>query len=263
MLAPRHPITRRVALFSLVPALSPALVQAQSWAVAPGPVLRVAIITSNPVLVTPHPHGPPGGVAVGLAEALGTMLGKPLQLIPYATPAAFEASLGSGAWDVGFAVRDPAGAARLALSDVFMVVDQVYLARPGSSLAAAGDVDRPGVRVGVAQGSAADAFLTTTLRQAAIIRLPGGTGPARDALAQGRVDVFGDDAPLASQVAALLPGARMLEGRFTLVEMALALPPGQAEGLPVLNDFLRVSKQRGRVERLIAASGLQGVRQTP
>ena len=254
-----HPATRRAALFSLIPAVG----LAQAWAIAPGGILRVAVITSNPVLVTPRPHGPPGGVSVGLADALATMLGKPLQIVPYASPAAYNASLGSGAWDVGIAARDPARAAQLVFSDVFMEVDNVYVARPGSPLTSASEVDRPGLRVGVAQGSAPDGILTGMLRQAEIIRLPGGIGPARDALAQGRVDVFGDNAHLASQIAAALPGAHLLEGRFNLVQMSLALPLAQAEGLPVLNDFIRIAKQRGRITRLIAEAGLQGVRQAP
>src|SRR3954453_7653139 len=114
---------------------------------APNGELRAALIASNPVLVTRGIDGQLGGVSVELARAL-------------ANPARYNESLGKDEWEIGLAARDPSRAEYLAFSDVFMEVDNGYVGRPGIPLKSAEEVDRPGIKVAVAQGSAPDGFLT-------------------------------------------------------------------------------------------------------
>ena len=166
----------------------PLTARAQSDAarkLAPKGELRAALIASNPVLVTRGSDGQLGGVSVDLARALAAKLGVPVRLIPYENPARYNESLGKGDWDVGFAARDPSRGEYLSFSEVFMEVDNGYVARPGLSLKAADEVDREGIKVAVAQGSAPDSFLTRTLKKAEIVRVPGGLAPARHALVVG------------------------------------------------------------------------------
>src|SRR3954447_8061099 len=121
---------------------------------APKGELRAALIASNPVLVTREADGQLGGVSVELARALAAKLNVPVRLIPYENPARYNESLGKDEWDIGLAARDPSRAEYLAFSDVFMEVDNGYVARPGLTLKRADEVDRPGTKVAVAQGSA-------------------------------------------------------------------------------------------------------------
>lgn len=231
--------------------------------VTAGSELRAAVIVSNPVLVTRGADGSLGGVSVELARAFATKLGVPLRVTPYDNPARYNESLGKGEWDIGLAARDPARGEHLAFSDVFMEVDNGYVARPGSQLRSADEVDRPGVRVAVAQGSAPDGFLTRTLKHAEIVRVPGGLGPARDALSSGRADVYGENAHLASRIAAELPGATVLEGRFNVVQMSIAVPKANASALPAVNEFVAEAKRGGIIAEAIARAGLRGVRPGP
>lgn len=99
---------------------------------APKGELRAALIASNPVLVTRGSDGQLGGVSVELARALAAKLGVPVRLMPYENPARYNESLGKDEWDVGLAARDPSRAEHLAFSEVFMEVDNGYVARPGS-----------------------------------------------------------------------------------------------------------------------------------
>src|SRR5262245_14269337 len=69
--------------------------------------LRVALIASNPVLVTRSPDGTLGGVSVAIARALAARLGVPLELKPYDNPARYNESLATDDWDIGLAARDP------------------------------------------------------------------------------------------------------------------------------------------------------------
>src|SRR5216110_1814477 len=100
---------------------------------APKGELRAALIASNPVLVTRGTDGQLGGVSVELARALAAKLGVSLRLMAYENPARYNESLGKGEWDIGLAARDPARGEHLAFSDVFMEVDNGYVARPGSA----------------------------------------------------------------------------------------------------------------------------------
>jgi polar amino acid transport system substrate-binding protein len=230
---------------------------------APKGELRAALIASNPVLVTRTADGRLGGVSVELARALATKLGIPVRLIPYENPARYNESLGQEEWDIGLAARDPSRAEYLAFSDVFMEVDNGYVGRPGQLLKAADDVDRQGVRVAVAQGSAPDGFLTRTIKNAEIVRVSGGRASAREVLASGRADVYGENVHLAHQIAADLPGAIVLDGRFNVVLMSIAVPKNNAAALPIVNDFLAGAKREGLMAQAIAGAGLRGVRPAP
>src|SRR5215208_4221218 len=157
---------------------------------APKAELRAGLIVSNPVLVTRGADGQLGGVSVELARALAAKLGVPVRLVPYENPARYNESLTKDEWDVGLAARDPSRAEHLAFSEVFMEVDNGYVGRPGLALKAANEVDRAGIKVAVGQGSAPDGFLTRTLKNAEIVRVPGGLAPAREVLSASRADVF-------------------------------------------------------------------------
>lgn len=230
---------------------------------APNGELRAALIASNPVLVTRGIDGQLGGVSVELARALAVRLGVPVRLMPYDNPARYNESLGKDEWEIGLAARDPSRAEYLAFSDVFMEVDNGYVARPGLSLKTADEVDRVGIKVAVAQGSAPDGYLTRTLKNAEIIRVPGGLAPAREVLAANRAEVYGENVHLAHRIAAELPGAKVLDGRFNLVQMSIAVPKRNAAALSVVNEFVRDAKRDGLVAQAIARAGLRGVRPAP
>ena len=145
---------------------------------APAGELRAALIASNPVLVTRGGDGQLGGVSVEMARAFAVKLGVPVRLMPYENPARYNESLGKDAWDIGLAARDPSRGEYPAFSDVFMEVDNGYVARAGLSIKAADEVDRKDMKIAVAQGSAPVGFVTRTIKNAEIVRVPGGLGPA-------------------------------------------------------------------------------------
>ena len=230
---------------------------------APTGELRAALIASNPVLVTRGGDGQLGGVSVELARAFAAKLSVPVRLMPYENPARYNESLGKDAWDIGIAARDPSRGEHLAFSDVFMEVDNGYVARPGLSIKNADEVDRKGIKIAVAQGSAPDGFLTRTIKNAEIIRVPGGLGPAREVLSTGQADVYGENVHLAHRIAAELPRATVLEGRFNLVQMSIAVPTQNASELAVVNEFVADARRNGLIAQLIEGASLRGVRPAP
>src|SRR5437588_1420940 len=166
--------TRRMAVTVAITALATGWRHGRAQAQAASPIstlsptgkLRAALIASNPVLVTRRPDGTLGGVSVAVARALAAHLGVPVDLKPYDNPGRYNESLATDDWDIGLAARDSSRAEHLAFSVTFMEVDNGYVARPGAMPANAEEVDRTGVKLGVAQGSAPQPVLGPRLKQA-------------------------------------------------------------------------------------------------
>ena len=255
----------------LYPAACAAALPAASqvaWAQAPSALailsptgkLRVALIASNPVLVTRGADGSLSGVSVAVARTLAARLGVPIELKPYDNPARYNESLATDDWDIGLAARDPARSEHLAFSVTFMEVDNGYFARPGAAPTTAEEVDRAGVKIAVAQGSAPHTVLRRIIKNAEIIPVPGGFEPAREALATGKADVYGENLHLAHRIADALPGARVLPGRFNVVQMAIGVRNRAASELPAIDAFVNRIRSDGTVRSAIAEAGLRGVR---
>lgn len=210
--------------------------------------------------MTRTPEGQFSGVSVDIANALATSLGASLHLVPYDNVVRYNQSIGKDEWDIALAPRDLSRIDRLGFSAPFLEVDNTYVARPGSPLISVDDIDHAGIRVAVAEHSSADGFLTRTLKKATIVRLPRGIEEARDALSFGRADVYADNAQLAYRIASELPGAVVLVGRFSSVQMSFAVPKSNASELPALNEFIRKAKHDGIIADAIKHAGLRGVR---
>jgi polar amino acid transport system substrate-binding protein len=233
---------------------------AEAAILCPTGSLRAALIRSNPVLVTTRPDGTLGGVSVVVARAFAAHLGVPVELRLYDNPVRYNESLARDDWDIGLAARDPARADHLAFSATFMEVDNGYVARPGAAPTNAEEVDRPGVKIAVAQGGAPHGVLLRLIKNAEIVPVPGGFEPAREALASAKADVYGENLHLAHRIADSLPSARVLPGRFNVVQMAIGVRKRAAAALSTVDEFVNRIRSDGTVEKAIAEAGLRGVR---
>jgi len=165
---------------------------------APTGVLRASINLGNPVLAQGTVDAPTG-VTVDIARVVAERLGVALELVGFdAARKSFEAMV-SGRADICFLAVEPARAAEVAFTPPYVLIEGVYAVPVGSALATVGDVDRPGVRVGVNQGSAYDLYLTRTLRAATLVRAESGVAAFRE---QGLEAAAGARQPLAAYVAA-------------------------------------------------------------
>jgi len=228
--------------------------------VAPKGELRVAVLTSMPVLAARNLQGQLTGVAVDLANAFAAKLAVPVRLVPYENIVHYNQSIGRDEWDVGFAPRDLSRIGQLAFSDPFMEVDNSYVVRSGIMLSTPDEVDRPGVKVAVAQGSPIDGFLTRTLKNAKIVRLVGGFDGAREALLFGRVDAYADSTQITYRLMAQVPGANVLVAPLNVVQMCIAIPKNNSAALPIVKDFVHESKRDGVIAEAIKRADLRGAR---
>ena len=217
---------------------------------APTGTLRASINLGNPVLAQGTPEAP-SGVTVDIARELAARLGVPVELVCFGAAKDSLAALQEDRADVCFLAVDPARAETVAFTAPYAVIEGVYAARDGS-FATADDVDRPGVRIGVKQGSAYDLFLTRTLRHAEVVRGREGTAVFTE---QG-LDVAAGIRQPVTDFAATEAGLRVLEPRFMEIRQAVGTTRARSgETVAYLRAFVEELKADGSVAASLERSG--------
>jgi len=150
---------------------------------------------------------------------------------------------------------DPVRGEGMDFTAPYVLIEGGYAVRAAAAFQAVADVDAPGVTVLVATGSAYDLYLSRSLKQATLVRLPTGNDAAAAYLA-GQGDVLASvKSPLAKLVAQT-PGLRLLPGRFMAIEQAMALPKGRdPAALAYVQAFIAEMKASGAVAKALADTG--------
>jgi len=220
--------------------------------------LRAALILSNQVLVSRDPQtGELRGVTVALGKAVARRLGVPFEAVGYANPAALVKSFGGNEWDIAFLAFDAERAREVEFSPPYMVVDNTYLVPEGSRLQSVETADRAEIKIAVPERSAPDLFLSRNLKAAQVVRVPGGVDAAVETLRSGRADAYAENAHMLSLYSEKLPGSRVLEGRYTVIQHAIATPKGRMAAAQYVKRFVEESKTDGTVQSAIASGSLR------
>lgn len=231
--------------------------------IAPGGALRASINLGNPLLAHAGADGAPGGVSVDLARELARRLGRTLELVVFDAAGKSVQALRDERADIGFFAVDPLRGEGIAFTAPYLLIEGSYLVRDDSPLRDNAEVDRPGRRVVVGQGSAYDLFLSRELRQATIERAP--TSPAVvDTFVEGGADVAAGVRQQLEADARRLGGLRLLGGHFMVIRQAMGLPRSRgAEAAAWLAGFVEDMKADGSVAAALARHGIQGVSIAP
>ncbi len=176
------------------------------------------------------------------------------------------AGLASGDWDAAFAFDQTLEPPGITAAIPHIGVDNTYLVRGDAPFQKVADVDAPGVRISVAQGSSGDIYLGRTLKYATLVRTPA-TPQALDLLGTGQVDAFaGGRGP---QVIAFITccGGRLLPDNFLIANLAVVVPdtatPHSGAGLEYINEFVDWAKTSGLVQVAIDRAKQGGTHVTP
>jgi polar amino acid transport system substrate-binding protein len=230
---------------------------------APSGVLRAGINLSNFLLVSSKgPAGEPQGVAPDMAREIATRLGVPVEYVPFARPGELADAAGRDVWDIGLIAAEPARAEVIAFTAAYAEIEATYLVPAGSPLATIADVDRPGVRIAIAARSAYDLWLSRHLAHAELVRA-GSLEASYEIFVGDKLDALAGLRPRLLQDVDKLPGARILDGRFTAVQQAVGTAKGNEAGAAFLRDFVEEAKASGLVARLIERHGVRGLSVAP
>jgi polar amino acid transport system substrate-binding protein len=142
------------------------------------------------------------------------------------------------------------------------VIEGAYLVPQDSAIRGNQDVDRDGVRVAVGRGSAYDLHLTRELTKAKLVRAATSQGVTDMMLAE-KIEVAAGVKQLLQADAKRLPGVRLLDGRFMVINQAMAIPKGRPAGAAYVTGFVEEMKSAGFVADAMKRHGIEGAMVAP
>ncbi|MDH4175195.1 MAG: ABC transporter substrate-binding protein [Betaproteobacteria bacterium] len=220
--------------------------------------LRVGVNLSNFLLVQRNPDGTIRGIVPDLAEELARRLGVAAELRKYEKVGEVADGAKKGEWDVAFIGAEPQRAAEIDFTAPYVEIEATYLVPAGSPIQSIADVDRKGVRIAVAERSAYHLWLERNIKRATLVAAPG-IEASYQAFVKDKLEVLAGLKPRLMEDVAKLPGAKILEGRFTAVQQAIGTPKGRPEGAAYLRKFAEDIKSSGLVAQLIARHRIRGL----
>jgi polar amino acid transport system substrate-binding protein len=225
---------------------------------APTGVLRAGVNLSNFLLVTGKtPAGEPEGVSPDMAREVATRLGVPLKYVTFPSPGALADQAGKGVWDIGLIGAEPQRAETIAFTAAYVEIEATYLVPAGSPLKTMADVDAPGVRIAVAGRSAYGLWLDRNIRYAELVRADS-LGGATEQFMRDKLDALAGLRPGLLADLEKLPGARIIEGKFSSVQQAIGTAKKNTAGAAYLSAFVEEAKASGLVARLIERHKVDG-----
>jgi polar amino acid transport system substrate-binding protein len=197
---------------------------------APTGVLRAGINLSNFLLVTGRTaEGDPQGVSPSMAAAIAARLGVAVKYVPYPKPGELADAVDTGAWDIGLIGAEPQRAEKIAFTAAYSQIEATYLVPAGSPITEIAQVDQPGIRIAVTARAAYDLWLERNIHKATLLR----TDTLDSALTRfvdEKLEVLAGLRPRLITDLKSLPGARILEDKFTAVQQAIGVRPGTIPG---------------------------------
>ena len=209
---------------------------------APTGRLRAAINFGNPILASKDPAtGAARGVSVDLAQELGRRLGVPVDLVTFPAAGRVVEALKDAQVDIGFVAIDPVRGADVLQTPPYVIIEGAYL---------------------VGNGSAYDLYLTRELKAARLVKAP--TSPAvTDLFLAQNLEVAAGVKQQLQADAKRLPGLRLLDGRFMVIQQAMGLPKGRDAGARYVSSFVEDMKASGFVAAALVRHGIEGAAVAP
>jgi polar amino acid transport system substrate-binding protein len=230
---------------------------------APTGVLRAGINLSNFLLVTRiGPTGDPEGVAPDLAREVAVRLNVPVKYVTFKTPGELADAAGRGVWDIGLIGAEPQRAERIAFTAAYAEIEATYLVPAGSPLKTIADVDARAVRIAVTGRSAYGLWLDRNIKHAELVRTET-LDSAYERFVGDRLEALAGLRPRLLSDVEKLPGARILDGKFTAVQQAIGTARENAAGAAFLRQFVEEAKASALIARLIERHKVRGLSVAP
>lgn len=230
---------------------------------APTGVLRAAINMSNFLLVTGEAdNGDPTGVSPDMAKAIADQLGVPVRYVTFPSPGELADAVDQDAWDIGNIGAEPQRAEKIAFTAAYCEIEATYLVPSGSPIQTLGDVDKAGNRIAVAGRSAYGLWLERNIKQAELVRTDS-LDASFEAFVDGKLEALAGLRPRLLSDVEKLPGARILEGKFSAVQQAVGTPRKNTAAAAWLKVFVEEAKASGLVAGFIEKHKVVGLSVAP
>jgi len=255
----RHSIVRMVVSLA-VSALASTYAQAQDMReiLAPTGKLRVGVYFGSPTsMVHDARTNEIHGLAFDLGKELARRLNVPFAEINYQRIS--DVLEGMKAQDVDFTISNstPARAATVVFSQTLLTIELGYLVVASSPIKGIADIQKPGLRIGVTQGSTSQGTIPKLLPNAVVV-------PAEnykrgiEMLERGEIDTYATNKPTLFEMSDQMPGSRVLDGRWGEEHLAVAIPKGREAGLDYIRHFVEEVQTSGLLAQAEERAGLRG-----
>jgi polar amino acid transport system substrate-binding protein len=208
--------------------------------------LRVGLYLGSPLSLIEDPAtGERNGVGFELGREFARRLGVAYDPVVYKQNGEVISALKSGNVDILFTNATPARAKEIDFTQPYLEMDAGYLVSGGSPITTFDDVDRPGVRVVVVEGSTS------------VVKLPAFDGGV-DLLELGKADVFATNKTILFELADKLPGSRVLDGRYGVEQIAMGMAQGKGPTLAYAREFITAAVSGGLVKSAAERARVRG-----
>ncbi len=226
---------------------------------APAGVLRAGLNLANFLLITGRdPAGEPTGVAPDMASEIARRLGVPVKYVPYKAPGELADAVDTGAWDIGLIGAEPQRAERIAFTPAYVEIEATYLVPVGSPIRSLAEVDKPGVRIAVTGRSAYGLWLERNIAQATLVKTDS-IDSSYERFVGDKLEVLAGLRPRLLADVEKLPGARILDGKFSAVQQAIGTSRKNTAAAEFLRAFVAETKASGFVRGLIDKHKVRGL----
>ena len=230
---------------------------------APSGRLRVGVYPGSPTSWVRNPRtGESAGVALELGQRLAQQLGVAVQVVEFARVAEIIEALKTGQVDMTFTNASPARARDVDFTMPLVQLELGLLVPAGSDITTFAGADRAGVRIGVSQGSSSQSALGQRLQNARVVPASS-LEVAQQMLQAGQMDAFATNKGILFEMAEKLPGYRVLDDRWGLESLAIAVPKGREAGRAFLQAFAEQVQARGDLKNMAERAGLRGMAKAP
>jgi polar amino acid transport system substrate-binding protein len=226
---------------------------------APTGKLRAGVFAGSPLSMVPDIRtGEVHGLCVDLGKEMARRLGVPFEPVEFQRIAEVIEAMKAGDVDFTISNATPARAADVAFSQTLLSVELGYLVSAISKVATIADIDKSGVRVGVTEGSTSQRTLPNLLPNATVVPAQN-SSRAVEMLERRELDVFATNKPTLFGMSDQMRGARVLEGRWGVEHIAIAVPRGRETAMEYLRRFVEDVQTNGLLSQAVTRAGLRGV----
>jgi polar amino acid transport system substrate-binding protein len=225
---------------------------------APKGKLRVGVYLGSPTsMVRDGKTNDIHGLSFDLGKELANRLNVPFEQVNYQRIS--DVLEGMKAGDVDFTVSNstPARAATVTFSQVLLTIELGYLVSATSPITTIADIQKPGIRIGVTQGSTSQGTIPKLLPNATVV-------PAQnykrgiEMLERGEIDTYATNKPTLFEMSDQMPGSRILDGRWGEEHLAIAIPRDHEAALEFIRRFVEDMQTSGLLAQAVERSGLRG-----
>ena len=225
---------------------------------APTGKLRVGMYVGSPTsMIISARTGETHGITFELGRELAKRLDVPFEPLTHQRVDQILKVMMAGELDFTVTNATPVRAKDLDFSQTLLSIELGYLVPPNSSAFTVEDIDKPGTRIGVTQGSTSERTLPKLLKNASIVAAPS-VKEAAQMIGDKQLDAFATNKPILFEMSDGIPGSRILDGRWGVEHVAVAIPKGREIARDYIRRFVEDVQQSGLLAGAVSRSGLRG-----